>query len=122
MTKQPYIPSYAATRARILNAVHYFHLLGVHKGSTAQDLQLARKRLAMQVHPDVNNAPDAHLLMARVNVAYTALTDCRFLYLATLGGRECTACRGNGYTIKQKGFNSTIHTTCTACLGSGRLR
>lgn len=118
---EKYVASYAKMRERILTAKHHFHLLHVHRTSTEADIRSARSGLAKVVHPDVNSANDAHLLMSRVNAACTELLNNRETYLRTLSQKPCAACRGRGYTTRQKGFAKTVETVCSTCHGSGVL-
>jgi DnaJ-class molecular chaperone len=109
-----------ALRKQIMTARHSFELLGVHAQSNVEELHLARRRLARQLHPDFCCSPDATDLMARVNVALRNLTVDRARYMATLGGRQCPACEGRGVSVKQVTFTKTREATCVTCAGSGR--
>lgn len=111
--------SYNNVRKQILTAAHHFQLLGVHRECLNPVVNVARRELAKHVHPDVNAAPDAHDLMARVNAAHQVLTENRARYLLELGGTPCTQCGGRGYTFKQKGFTKRVETICTICHGAG---
>ena len=104
---------------QVTGARHYFHLLGVHRHSSAMALIRARKDLAMHVHPDQNSAPDAHDMMARVNAAFQALSADPEAYVRALGGRRCAACEARGYTFRQRGFTKRVETICPACCGAG---
>lgn len=117
------VKSYAALKKRIRTARTYFELFGVHAGSTTAALKAVHRSMAGELHPDRNGDPDAGALMALVNVAYDTLVDeaPRQLYLASLGGRSCEACKGRGYNVRTRGFTATIETACSACAGSGRV-
>jgi DnaJ-class molecular chaperone len=119
MSKPEYIPKYAKLRERILNAPHHFAMLGVHASTPTRDIREARRKLAMNVHPDVNSAHDAHDLMARVNIACRILTTDKDRYLRSLGGHSCAVCDGKGYTSKQISFTQTRDSICATCHGSG---
>lgn len=110
------------------NARDLFELLGVHKGSTEAEITAARNELAKLLHPDRweqddRRKHDAARAMAEVNMAHTMLTtkDKRLKYLAELasGRGRCPACKGEGYTAKQRGFTNKVLTGCGTCGGSG---
>jgi DnaJ-class molecular chaperone len=109
-----------ALRKQIMTARHSFELLSVHAQNTAEQLHEARRRLAMQLHPDLCDSSDATDLMARVNVALRNLTVDRARYMATLGGRQCPTCEGRGVSVRQVTFTRTREATCATCAGSGR--
>ncbi len=112
--------NYTNMKKRLLAAPHHFALLEVHLGSTEPELKAAHRRLAKLFHPDVNSDPAAAGIMASVNVAYTLLLDTRKrgIYAKCLGPK-CVACKGQGYTQKQKGFSKVVFTTCHSCQGAG---
>lgn len=111
--------SYKNVVAQILSAKHAFHLLGVYRDSSFADIGRARSALARNVHPDVNAAPNAHDLMARVNAAHSALTTDSDAYVRSLMLKPCAACKGRGATSRQKGFTDTVETICAVCHGAG---
>lgn len=53
----------------------YYETLGVKRDATPEQIKAAYRRLARQLHPDVNKAPDAAQRFARVQEAYDALSD-----------------------------------------------
>jgi molecular chaperone DnaJ len=53
----------------------YYEVLGVQKGSSADEIKKAYRKLARQYHPDVNKSTDAEAKFKEVNEAYEVLSD-----------------------------------------------
>jgi molecular chaperone DnaJ len=53
----------------------YYAALGVERGASADEIKKAFRRKARELHPDVNNAPDAEDRFKEVNQAYDVLSD-----------------------------------------------
>lgn len=53
----------------------YYDVLGVPRNADADALRAAHRRLARELHPDVNKAPDAAQKFAEVQEAYDVLSD-----------------------------------------------
>lgn len=129
MTQQEAKRTYeACMRARNL-----FEMLGVHKGSNPDELSAARGVLARQLHPDRWAASTNAVLaakmaaaMATVNAAHGTLSDKahRARYLAELatGRTRCAACKGEGFTRRQRGFTAAEIKPCQVCGGSGLVK
>lgn len=56
-------------------AQDFYELLGVGRDADADELKRAYRRLARQLHPDVNEAPDAADRFKEVTTAYEVLSD-----------------------------------------------
>lgn len=52
-----------------------YDILGVKRTASADEIRAAYRKLARQLHPDVNKAPDAAQKFARVQEAYDVLSD-----------------------------------------------
>lgn len=53
----------------------YYEVLGVSRQATDEEVKKAFRRLARQVHPDVNKSPDAESKFKEINEAYEVLSD-----------------------------------------------
>lgn len=53
----------------------YYEVLGVDRGASQQDIKKAYRKLAMQYHPDHNDAPDAEEKFKELSEAYGVLSD-----------------------------------------------
>jgi curved DNA-binding protein len=53
----------------------YYEVLGVERGANKEQIRKAYRKLARQLHPDVNKAPDAARKFSEVQEAYDALSD-----------------------------------------------
>ena len=53
----------------------YYEVLGVPRGANADQVRKAYRRLARQLHPDMNKAPDAAKKFGEVQEAYDVLSD-----------------------------------------------
>ena len=77
----------------------YYGLLGVSRGASDSEIKRAYRRLARELHPDVN--PDEHdqARFKEISVAYDVLTDPEKRRIVDLGGDPLeTAATANGFT------------------------
>lgn len=76
-TKEPanYTKEQLEMVKRIKRCKDYYEVLGVTKESTDSEIKKAYKKLALQLHPDKNNAPGAVEAFKAVGNAVAVLTD-----------------------------------------------
>src|SRR4051812_20978795 len=67
-------------------ATDYYAVLGLARGATDNEIKRAYRRLARDLHPDVNPDPGAKERFQEVNRAYQALTDPEKRRIVDLGG------------------------------------
>ena len=53
----------------------YYKVLGVERGADAGAIKSAYRKLARELHPDVNKAPDAQAKFSEIQEAYATLSD-----------------------------------------------
>ncbi|KAK7945306.1 hypothetical protein WMY93_001034 [Mugilogobius chulae] len=79
--------------------VDYYHVLGVHRDATAEDIKKAYRKLALRWHPDKNpdNKIDAEKKFKELSEAYEVLSDANKRSLYDRYGKEgLTGSRGRG--------------------------
>ncbi len=67
-------------------ATDYYGVLGLARGASDNDIKKAYRRLARDLHPDVNPDPEAKERFQEVSKAYQALTDPEKRRIVDLGG------------------------------------
>ena len=67
-------------------ATDYFAVLGLPRGASDSDIKRAYRKLARDLHPDVNPDPGAKERFQEVTRAYEALTDPEKRRIVDLGG------------------------------------
>lgn len=64
----------------------YYGILGVSKNATDQEIKRAYRKLARELHPDVNPSEDAQHRFSEVTTAYEVLSDPQKRKVVDLGG------------------------------------
>src|SRR5919112_4697814 len=77
-------------------ATDYFGLLGVTRDASDSDIKRAYRRMARDLHPDVNPDPGAKERFQEITRAYEALTDPDKRRIVDLGGDPFDAGGGGG--------------------------
>ncbi|NTY63335.1 molecular chaperone DnaJ [Mycolicibacterium sphagni] len=78
----------------------YYGLLGVSQGASDQEIKRAYRKLARELHPDVNPDEAAQHRFKEISAAYEVLSDPEKRRIVDLGGDplESAAAAGNGFS------------------------
>lgn len=77
-------------------AKDYYGILGVDKDATPEQIKRAYRKLARELHPDVNSADDAQERFRDVTTAYEVLSDPKKRQVVDLGGDPLSNGGGGG--------------------------
>jgi molecular chaperone DnaJ len=75
----------------------YYALLGVSRDASPEEIKKAYRRLARELHPDVNPDPEHQERFKLVTAAYEVLSDPEKRQMYDLGGDPLSSARGSGY-------------------------
>ncbi len=82
----------------------YYALLGVRKDASAHEIKSAYRRLARELHPDVNPDPETAEKFKEINQAYNVLSDPEKRQMYDLGGEGLAGADGFGGFGTAAGF------------------
>jgi molecular chaperone DnaJ len=94
----------------------YYDVLGVARDASETDIKKAFRRLARELHPDVNSGPDAEEQFKEAAEAYEVLSDSERRATYDRHGRD--GLRSSGYSSNFEGFGS-INDIFEAFFGGG---
>lgn len=89
-------------------ATDYYAVLGVARDASAEEVKRAYRRLARELHPDVNRSPDAEERFKEVSRAYEVLSDPAKRELFDLGGDPFAPAGGGGFGAQGFGFGDIM--------------
>jgi molecular chaperone DnaJ len=86
----------------------YYAILGVPRNASADEIKKAYRKMARQLHPDVNPSADAKERFSDVTAAYEVLSDPAKREIFDLGGDPLSASGGGGGAGPFGGFSDIM--------------
>lgn len=100
-------------------ATDYYAVLGVRRDAGPDEIKKAFRRLARELHPDVNPDPKTQERFKEINAAYEVLSDPQKKQVYDLGGDPLSAAGGGGGGAGASGpASATSATSWTRSSGS----
>src|SRR3712207_3284370 len=103
-------------------ATDYYGVLGLAQGASDTDIKRAYRRLARDLHPDVNPDPEAKERFQEVSRAYEALTDPEKRRIVDLGGDPYDTNARGGSPFGGAGFGGGLGDIMDAFFGGATTR
>ncbi|KAA0022983.1 molecular chaperone DnaJ [Antrihabitans cavernicola] len=97
----------------------YYGMLGVGRNATDQELKRAYRKLARELHPDVNPDEAAQARFKEISTAYEVLTDPEKRRIVDLGGDPLESGGGGGGGFGGAGFGGGLGDVFEAFFGGG---
>ena len=88
----------------MLKIKDYYEILGVSKDATDSDLKKGYQKMALQFHPDKNNAPGADEVFKSIKIAYDVLSNAKKRKQYDLCGPKVASCN-SGERKGRSGFS-----------------
>ena len=96
----------------------YYGALGVAQGATDDEIKKAYRKLARQLHPDVNPDPAAQERFKAVTAAYEVLSDPQKRQIVDLGGDPLSTGQGSAGNPFAQGFGGGLGDIMDAFFGA----